>query len=98
MFAERSCFIRNSSLMPMDMGDELVMLADDEAHFISLNAVGKYIYDLLQKQQSLHSIIRNVCMRYAVSEAQCRSDLELFLKDLLQYRVVLACECAEETA
>jgi hypothetical protein len=89
---DHTCFIRNHDLLPVEVDDELVMISADQNHFVSLNAMGKFIFDALATRQSLKMIVKNMlaCCD-EVSEAQCRDDVVRFLKDLVQHRVIVVC-------
>jgi hypothetical protein len=84
--------MRNQDLLPVEVDDELVMISSDQNHFISLNAMGKLIFDTLSTAQSLEMLVRKIltCCD-EVSETQCREDVVLFLNDLVQHRVIVVC-------
>ena len=85
-------FIRNHDLLPVEVDDELVMISSDQNHFISLNMIGKFIFDSLATSQTLHTIVNEILACCDdVSEAQCRDDVLLFLRELVQHRVIFEC-------
>ncbi len=49
---------------------------------ITLNAVGAYIWELLETEQTTESIVDAIMARYDVEETQARSDVEKFLNKL----------------
>lgn len=49
---------------------------------ITLNSVGAYIWELLETEQTIQTIVDAIMDRYAVEETQARADVERFLNKL----------------
>lgn len=49
---------------------------------ITLNASGAYIWELLEQEQTVESLVDALTARYEVSEDQARSDVEAFVDRL----------------
>lgn len=49
---------------------------------ITLNAVGAYIWELLETEQTVDSIVQAIMDRYEVEETQAQADVEKFLNKL----------------
>lgn len=81
-------FRSNPNLLPVEIDDELVMVSEDQEHFISLNPIGKLIFDALSSPKSLEEIIHTVLAHCEVSYEQCKTDIEPFLMNLIQHNVI----------
>jgi len=56
---------------------------------VTMNASGKYIWELLQKDQTLDSIVKALTDRYEVSPEQATEDAQAFLSRLKSVGAVL---------
>ncbi|MCH9755868.1 MAG: PqqD family protein [Gammaproteobacteria bacterium] len=82
-------FIQNKDLLSVEIDDELVMISEDQAHFISLNGTGKVIFDCLASSKSIDKIIDVVMSKFEVDKVRSTKDVETFLMHLIEHRVVL---------
>jgi len=89
MWNHETRFIQNHALLSTEIDDELVMISDDQEHFISLNAMGKFIFDGLSSPKSMGELVGIVLAHCDhVGQVQCKADLALFLDDLMQQQLV----------
>ncbi|WP_371396765.1 PqqD family protein [Fretibacter rubidus] len=73
--------IRNSNLMASAIDDELVMMDIEQGNYFGLNAVGAYIWTLLETPQSRDDIMGQVKDNF---EAPDVSTLEKDVLDFIQ--------------
>lgn len=64
------------------LADEMVLMDTVTGDYMGLNPVGATIWSMLETQQTLASLVSELLIRYEVSEAQCRPELESFLLEL----------------
>ncbi|MDE2595699.1 MAG: PqqD family protein [Sphingomonadales bacterium] len=69
-------------------GDEVMMMSAASGLYIGLNRVGARIWDLLDEQGDAAAICARLVEEFAVSEADCRAEVETFLGDLLKHKAV----------
>ena len=89
MWNHETRFIQNHALLSTEIDDELVMISDDQEYFISLNAMGKFIFDSLSSPKSMDELVEAILAHCDdVNHVQCKADLEAFLVDLMQQQLV----------
>jgi hypothetical protein len=89
--SSKSYFIQNTALSSVEIDNELVMITDDQTHFMSLNTTGKLIFDYLTTPKSLDEIIKFVCIQFDADAARVSEDIPLFLEELTAHQVLLPC-------
>ncbi len=83
------CFVQNKQIQSVEIDDELVMVSQDQAHFIALNAIGKFIFDCLQTPKSEADIVLALQQHFEVDANTARQDLSAYLQQLLCHQLVL---------
>lgn len=78
---------QNPNFLLRDVADSLVIVpvgaaAVDFPGMITLNATGKYLWELLETEQTMNSLVEAMLQRYEVTEQLARNDIEAFLKRL----------------
>lgn len=78
---------RNPDYMLRDVADTTVIVPVGKAAvkfpgMISVNEMGKQIWELLREEQSEDSIVEWICARYEVAPQRARADTEAFLRRL----------------
>ena len=78
---------QNPNFLLRDVADSLVIVpvgaaAADFPGMITLNATGKYLWELLETEQTMNSLVEAMLQRYEVTEQLARNDIEAFLKRL----------------
>lgn len=77
-----------------DVADSLVLVPVGAATerfpgMITLNETGKFLWDALETEQTLDSLIERLLEQYQVEQAQAREDVEAFLKKLCAVGAVI---------
>lgn len=78
---------RNSNFLMQDVAGTLVVVPVGEAAvsfkgMLTLNAVGAYIWELLENEQTLQSLTDALVERYEVAAEIAGADVEVFLGKL----------------
>ena len=68
-------------------GEDYIVVAvgDDSENFnrlITLNSVGAFIYEVLQKDCSYDEILNKITEKYEVEESLAKGDLDIFLENM----------------
>jgi hypothetical protein len=69
-------------------GDEVMMMSASEGLYLGLNTMGARIWDLLDTVGDHGQLRARLMEEFAVSEDQCRAEVEGFLADLLRYKAI----------
>ncbi|HVX56205.1 MAG TPA: PqqD family protein [Pseudolabrys sp.] len=81
--------IRNERLFHAPVGtDESVMLDSEGGRYFGLNAVGTYIWGLLEQPHSASELQAAVCAEFEVDPATCETDLSAFLDSMIANGIV----------
>ena len=67
-----------------DLQDEVLVLNSTTGACVNLDPVGARIWQLLQEDHSLHSVLGALVQEYDVTEAQCEQDLLGFVARMLE--------------
>ena len=78
---------QNPEFIITDVGDDHVLVPVGKAAvnfnaIISLNELGKTIWNMLEKETSAEEILKSILAEYEVSEAQAKADIDSFLAKL----------------
>lgn len=81
--------LRNDKLFYAPVGtDESVMLDSEAGQYFGLNAVGTYIWELLEQPRSVPELREAVCAEFDVDGATCEADISEFLHSLIANGIV----------
>lgn len=80
--------VPNQDLSVREIGEETVFLAESGDQILSLNEMGSYIWQQMDGNHSLRDILDIICHEYEVEEAQARQDLQLFVEQLLNEKLI----------
>lgn len=85
---------RNPDFLLRDVADTLVIVPVGAATsafpgMITLNSTGAYIWELLETEQTVTSLVDALVARYEVEEAAARADVEAFVSRLIPTGAVL---------
>lgn len=74
--------------------DEIVAIPTGSAALrfsgvISLNELGKFLFELLEREQTLDSLVAAVTDSYDVDEQTARADVEDFLRSLREKKLLI---------
>lgn len=73
---------KNGKIEIAEMSDELAMLNVENGEYITINEVGKDIWELLDGSRSTEGIVESLMNIYEVKAEQCRTEVDAFLTDL----------------
>lgn len=74
----------NREAVACEFGGGLALLNLKSNIYYSLNAVGAFIWDLIQEPKSIVDIRSAVLARYNVEPARCNTDVDALLKGLAE--------------
>jgi hypothetical protein len=89
MHTKNNVFIRNSDILTTNMDGEVVMMDVDQGSYFSLSSgVGATIWSVVETPASLDDIISAVCAQYETTPDECRADIEGFVQQLHDQKLV----------
>lgn len=79
---------RSTNFLLQNVAGTAVVVPVGEATFqfpgmMRLNETGTYLWDLLEQEQTVASLVDAVMLRYEIDEATARRDVEAFIEKLL---------------
>lgn len=79
---------RSTNFLLQNVAGTTVVVPVGEATFhfpgmMRLNETGAYLWELLEQEQSVTSLVDAVMLRYEIDEATARRDVEAFIEKLL---------------
>ena len=85
---------RNPEFLLREVADSLVIVPVGSATagfpgMITLNATGAFLWELLEQEQTLDSLVTAVTAHYDVEEAVARQDAKAFVERLLPTGAIL---------
>lgn len=80
--------VPNQDFSVREIGEETVFLAESGDQVLSLNEMGSYIWQQMDGNHSLRDILDIICHEYEVEEPQARQDLQLFVEQLLNEKLI----------
>lgn len=75
-------FIANKESLFTDMDGEAVILSLQNGKYYGVNAVGAFIWEMLQKPVSFEDIRSTAMHEYEIDENTCRREILAFLKKM----------------
>ena len=72
-----------------EMEGQLLFLLADDTQLWSVNPTGKLIWREIVRQKPAEAIARGLAKKFHISPQQARSDLDEFLRELHQRRILL---------
>ncbi len=80
--------IRSSDLITSDMDDELVMLSINSGKYHAINAVGKRIWQLLERPMNLPQLCEALSSEFDVDAKRCTEETAGFVAQLFTHNLV----------
>jgi hypothetical protein len=85
---------RSANFLLREVADTLVLVPLGEAAIsfpgmVTLNATGAYIWELLEKEQTLQSLAEALAEHYAVDQEKAQADAAAFVEKLLPIGAIL---------
>lgn len=69
-------------------GDDTVFLGESGEQLFDLNEVGSFIWQQMDGNHTLRDILDILCHEYDVEPAQAKTDLELFVEQLVNQKII----------
>ncbi|HXC56374.1 MAG TPA: PqqD family protein [Rhizomicrobium sp.] len=76
--------MHSADVVGTDVAGEPILLHTQNWTYLDFNPIGARIWTLLEKPQTVAALVTQLMAEFAVGEADCRRDTELFLQDMLQ--------------
>jgi hypothetical protein len=80
---------RNPKLIANQMDGEIVMMSIDNGEYYGLDEVGSRIWELLESQVLVSSLIDSLMVEFNVSKEECERDIVDFLSELFEKGLLL---------
>lgn len=80
--------MRNPDIVSSDMDGETVMMSVEHGKYFGLTGIGPLLWDYMESPVSCEAMIQKILDKYEVDEATCRSDLVMFIGQLLESDIV----------
>ena len=64
------------------MGDEVVMMSQDQSEYLGLNEVATVIWELVESPCSLSEVCDRLREQFEVSDEQCQAEVITFVKQM----------------
>ena len=75
-------------LLTSELGDELVMMDVEKGNYISLNKMGRIIWDYLEEPITTQNLIAKLMERYNVDKDVCSHDTLEYLKEMYEKEII----------
>ena len=79
---------RSNELVSNVMDDGTVIVSLDDGRLNVVNEVGSFVWDSIDGQKSLESIVQKVHAHFEVSAEQAQSDVLIFMRELTDRQLV----------
>ena len=79
---------RNTAILWRELDGEAVLLSPAAGNSYNLNAVGTFIWKLLDGKHSLADIATALCETYEVEYPQALQDVERIMAELLSHKLI----------
>lgn len=73
---------KDKNILITTLGNEMVMMDIDNGSYITLNNIGRVIWEKIENPVSVSDLIAYLLSKYNVSEAQCKAETHKFLERL----------------
>ncbi|GAB3514813.1 PqqD family peptide modification chaperone [Emticicia fontis] len=73
---------KDANAIITNLGDELVMMHVESGNFITLNNLGRVIWEKIEHHISISDLINYLLSKYNVSETQCKEETFEFINKL----------------
>lgn len=80
--SEQSIFKLSKEQVACDLAGETVILNFKDSTYYGLDAVGTFIWELIQKSKNVKEIYNSLIENFEVEPENCKNDLITILKDL----------------
>lgn len=80
--------VRHPDLVFAHMGEEVVMMSQDQGDYLGLNAVASAIWEMTESPQRVADICTQLQERYEVTPEQCQRDVLIFMQQMLDKELI----------
>jgi hypothetical protein len=77
------------NLLTSEVGDEMVMMDMDGGNYISLNKIGRVIWEQMAQPIQVSELINYLTTRFNVDKATCAADTIEYLQRMLEQKVII---------
>lgn len=78
----------DNAMLRTDLGEEMVMMDIENGNYLSLNKVGKLIWELVEQPTSVKALVDTLTKRFEITEAQCFDDCCSCITEMLQQKLL----------
>lgn len=78
----------DTGMLRTDLGEEMVMMDIESGNYISLNNVGRLIWELVEQPTSVKLVLTKLTQKFAISEEQCFEDCCPYLTEMVQHKIL----------
>lgn len=71
-----------------ELGDELIIISADGKYMHTLSDTGKFIWELIDGQKTVQTILDLICKEYIVEKDQAKLDLLNFINVLITKKLI----------
>ena len=82
-------YCRNPEVVFAQMGNELVMLSEEQGQYLGLNTIAAEIWNLLETAMDFAQLCTSLQQKYDVTAPQCEADVKLFLEQMLKHKLLI---------
>ena len=83
-----SIAVAGSELVSANLDGEVVILGFKSGSYFSLDQVGAFVWDLVQKPQNVSGLRDAILEEYEINPAQCERDLIILLEELVDKQLI----------
>ena len=84
----KRCKRNEGNFLISQLGTELVLMDTKSGNYLGINTVGTHIWNLLADSKSITDLVAELTSCFEVTEAQCQVEVERFLSELEQKKMV----------
>jgi hypothetical protein len=81
-------YVRKKNIIFSEIDGEVVLLHSESGKYFSFNKVGSHIWLALEKPLTIHQLKDILMQKYDVDEAKCLKEIEDFLNNLLEKKLI----------
>ena len=84
----QSYVVRHPDLVFAHMGDEVVMMSQDQGDYLGLNAVASLIWEMAESPRLVSEICTELQQHFQVAPERCEQDVLIFMQQMLEKNLV----------
>lgn len=79
---------RSDDYLSNEIDGEVVMMNIETGTYISMNATGKSVWDLIVEPTSLAEILNSLTKEYDIAEEACKADVSPFIQQMIDQKII----------